>query len=425
MRFSTPAHIAFTTIVFVIVFFIASSFDFALVVAVSAFWIFSRYPFWPIFLSAFVVFALNLLFEGFDINISFIGDLSVDAYILFVVAVAVYLRSRKGFTGRVIHILRKETKYSIKNILTKLVVSVFVGILLFPMLGGYLVLMSSYVLFSFIMKQFTGKIAIGVSLFILFLSLGALLTSQADLAEELGNYAFLFLIIATFQELVTLAKTRIESTGRKIHLPAIDGSQDMGDHKRQVHHEYTHVKEPVKHSYMPQTGNNKFILPVITGFVIAAIVFFVGYVVIGAGNRISWTTITSLFSSVIPSSKAVPTPTIPILPTEVPTMTPLPTLAVTEVTTEAARMKILVQNGTNITGLAASTSAILKKSGFSQVEVNNAEGDYANWELTVKEKKEYFLPLFKHLLQLSDLRESKEATLPAGFDILIVAGTNK
>ena len=120
-------------------------------------------------------------------------------------------------------------------------------------------------------------------------------------------------------------------------------------------------------------------------------------------------------------STPAPSPTV-ITPT--PTAEPTPTvIPVAKITDETSILKIMVQNGTDIRGLAATTAAKLKEAGFKNIETGNSEGDYPNWEVAVKDNKENFVTLFQDILKLSDMKSS-QASVPAGFDILIIAGVN-
>ena len=59
------------------------------------------------------------------------------------------------------------------------------------------------------------------------------------------------------------------------------------------------------------------------------------------------------------------------------------------------------------------------------MEIGNASRqDYQNWEINTKGKDFDIISPLREILELSNLISS-EATIPAGFDILIIAGKNK
>ena len=120
-------------------------------------------------------------------------------------------------------------------------------------------------------------------------------------------------------------------------------------------------------------------------------------------------------------SKPTASPTVN--PSPIPTITPIPVVTITA--SESAKLKILVQNGTDIQGLAGSVSAELKKAGFANVDIANApKQDYLSWEITLKNKNTGLIDNFKSILGLTELT-SKESTVPAGIDIVIITGKNK
>ena len=107
---------------------------------------------------------------------------------------------------------------------------------------------------------------------------------------------------------------------------------------------------------------------------------------------------------------------------------PTPGLTLAELRDKIAsssfNLKISVLNGTSVKGLAASTSAKLKKAGFNNVTIGNTPGDYPNWQLKIKEKDNNLIEYLKQILEISQLG-IEEATTEAKYDMEIIAGENR
>ena len=126
------------------------------------------------------------------------------------------------------------------------------------------------------------------------------------------------------------------------------------------------------------------------------------------------------FFKKIPTLTLTPIPTITATPT--PTLTPTP---ISKVSSVSASLKVMVLNGTEITGLAGSTSAKLKKVGFRNIEIGNADiRDYINWKVILKKQDEDMISILKNVLELDTLT-AVDATSEAKFDIEIIAGEKK
>ncbi len=381
-----------------IILLIISSFDFAATVAVSFYFLLSRANYLPLFIVSPTIFIVDLLLDNFDINIRYISDLSIDAYILFATGVILYLRSREDFIALFLQFVRfikvRKTLFSVKNF-SKLILSLLVSILLLPISGGYIAVMAGYFLFSYIDRQFNGKIAAGIGLIFLVFAAGAILLQKSLLAEELGNYVFLFLVIGTIQEIINLARQKKEDEEK---LPE---TQKVKLHER-INFSFPGFRFPKINPH------------IVLAIVILLIFSFLLY---------SYYPIISKYKFSLPILKT-PTPTVlpTVEPSPLPTAIPTP---VVKVSTSAATLKILVLNGTQVTGLAASTSAKLKKVGFKNVEIGNAELDnYKNWEVLLKKHEEDIAEILKNVLELKILTV-KEASEGTKFDIEIIAGENK
>src|SRR3989338_8608492 len=110
---------------------------------------------------------------------------------------------------KIFFLVIKKTLFPGKNIF-KFVLSFIISVLLLPIFGGYIAALSGYALYSYIGRQFDGKIALGFGLIFLIFTAGSLVLEQSLLAEELGNYVFLFLVIGTFQEIINLVRLKKE-----------------------------------------------------------------------------------------------------------------------------------------------------------------------------------------------------------------------
>lgn len=377
--------------VFIFLLFV-SSFDFAAAIAVSVYFFLSRVNYTPLFIASPILFIVDLLLDNFDINIRYISDLSLDAYILFTTGVVLYLKSRKdlidNFWKFIQFILIKKTLFSGKNIF-KFALSLIISILLLPVFGGYIAVLSGYALYSYIGRQFDGKIALVFGLIFLIFTAGSLVLEKTLLAEELGNYIFLFLVIGTFQEIINLVRQKKENDKE---LPERQAEQ---------------LNEKI----------NPRIVLVITLLLIFSFLVYYSFQLISQ-NKFSFPFPKLDFQ--IPTPTSAPTPTV--LPSPTLTLTPTPIL---KVSSSAATLKITVLNGTEIVGLAGSTSAKLKKAGFQNIEIGNAKSSsYKNWEVTLKNHDEDIVGILKNVLELDTLT-AKEATISAKFDVEIIIGENK
>lgn len=113
-------------------------------------------------------------------------------------------------------------------------------------------------------------------------------------------------------------------------------------------------------------------------------------------------------------------PTLTPTPTIIPTATPTPTI---DPFLKRSDLKVSVQNGTERTGYAKETADFLQEKGYENIAKSNAQGDYQQSEIHIKEAKRNYLPLI-----VEDLKEkidtSKTETLEesSGFDAIIILG---
>src|SRR3989338_638500 len=445
MKLTPTARLAVSCAVFISVLFFSSSPDLSLTLAISAYFLLNKKKknYYYFFISSILVFIFNWLFELFDWPLKLINNLAWDAYCLFITGVILYLRTREDFLKLIRRFLEKETKLKSKDFLMHVVASTVVALLLYPLLGGFLSSVTGYLLLSFLIREQNGKIAVIISLVILFLAMLSILLKKPELAENLGNYTFLFLVIGTLQEIIKL-------TGLRFYRPFKKNEEDTV-HARSVNaaYEETVIEEESITTFENKKGileSESFSMKrleiqplkakgiffvkfrkLFLSLTIAAVIIMAGYFLYPQIKLLKFKLpkipdikLAKMFKA---PKKVIPTPT-PTVITPTPTAEPTPTVVpVAKITDEVSILKIMVQNGTDIRGLAATTAAKLKEAGFKNIETGNREGDYLNWEVAVKDNKEDFTPLFQDILKLSDMKSS-QASVPAGFDILIIAGVN-
>lgn len=399
MNLSKTAQIALSCGLFLLLVFITSSFDLSAVIGIAFYCLLRKKSFLPLFVAAIILFAVDIILRQLDMSIRFISDLSVDSYILLLTGVWLYLKSRKEFDEMLAKLLIKEKKLLSKSVILAGVISVIIALLIFPLTGSYIALVFGYFLFSYLVKQFNGKIAIGFALFFLVLSAIFVLVNKNVIAEEFANFAYFFLAVGTLQEVVNLVKQK----------------------------NYKESKEPVEDQKYKKEDKSDIL--VIKNVIAMKIRAFPKYLLIGAVIIAVSALAYLLYSK---SAKPDFSLSLPKISQSASTPIPTPTILVSaspepeaKFASKAAELKVFIQNGTEITGLAASTAAKLKKAGFKSVKTGDAaKQDYQKWELISKAKDDSLLSLLKNLLELSDL-EAKEASVPAGFDVLIITGSQK
>ncbi len=397
MNLLKPTNLIVPLGVFIIL-LIISPFDFALVVATSTYLFLSQVNYFKLFIISPLLFLAGIFLRNQDINIRFISDLTIDAYILFATGVVMYIKSREDFISLVkkfVQVIHVEKKLFSKKNTIKIVMCFFISVLLSPIFGGYIAALSGYALYSYIDRQFSGRIAVTVGLIFLVLAAGFIVANKPLVTEELENYIFLFLAIGTFQEIINLARQKKEN------------EKELPEVQKESHAYGVNFSLPKLHFLQL---NPRIIFVIILVLTLSLLLYY-SYPII------------SKYKFSLPILKT-PTPTVlpTVKPSPLPTAIPTP---VTKVSTTAATLKILILNGTEITGLAGSTSAKLKKVGFKNVEIGNTDSSsYKNWEATLKKHDEDIEGILKNVLDLKTLTV-REATTGAKFDIELIAGEGK
>ncbi|OGG10980.1 hypothetical protein A2781_05945 [Candidatus Gottesmanbacteria bacterium RIFCSPHIGHO2_01_FULL_42_27] len=420
MILTPTARLAIACAVFLSV-LLLSSFDLALTSAISAYFILGKEKniYYKFFIASSLVFLSFFLIESFDWSLNLLKNLLIDAYLLFTGGVLLYLQTREDFLNFIRKFLFQTSNRQTKSVAPAILISLVTTVLLYPLLGGFLASLAGYILLSFLIRKFSGRIAIMVALSLILSALLATLIQKKELADSLGNYTFLFLFIGTIQEIIMLIRSR--------QIPPDTLPRAEGESTRLVNRGSFSLK---RLEVRPLREKGKFFgrySRLFTVFSIAAVIIVAGYFLYPQIRLLKFKLpkipdikLAKMFKMPKKSTPA-PSPTV-ITPT--PTAEPTPTvIPVAKITDETSILKIMVQNGTDIRGLAATTAAKLKEAGFKNIETGNSEGDYPNWEVAVKDNKENFVTLFQDILKLSDMKSS-QASVPAGFDILIIAGVN-
>ena len=420
MILTPTARLAIACAVFLSV-LLLSSFDLALTSAISAYFILGKEKniYYKFFIASSLVFLSFFLIESFDWSLNLLKNLLIDAYLLFTGGVLLYLQTREDFLNFIRKFLFQTSNRQTKSVAPAILISLVTTVLLYPLLGGFLASLAGYILLSFLIRKFSGRIAIMVALSLILSALLATLIQKKELADSLGNYTFLFLFIGTIQEIIMLIRSR--------QIPPDTLPPAHGESTRLVNRGSFSLK---RLEVRPLREKGKFFgrySRLFTVFSIAAVIIVAGYFLYPQIRLLKFKLpkipdikLAKMFKMPKKSTPA-PSPTV-ITPT--PTAEPTPTvIPVAKITDETSILKIMVQNGTDIRGLAATTAAKLKEAGFKNIETGNSEGDYPNWEVAVKDNKENFVTLFQDILKLSDMKSS-QASVPAGFDILIIAGVN-
>src|SRR3989338_239143 len=214
MKLTPTARLAISCVVFLSILLFSSSPDLSLTLSISAYFIFDKTKknYFHFFFLSGVVFIFYWLTQSFDWSVRLLNNLAWDAYWLFITGVILYLRTREDFLIVFRKFMETEIKIKSKNFLIQFIASGIFALLLYPLLGGFLSTAIGYFILSFLIRQQNGKIAVIISLVILFLAMLSILLKKPELAENLGNYTFLFLVIGTLQEIIKL-------TGIKFYRP--------------------------------------------------------------------------------------------------------------------------------------------------------------------------------------------------------------
>jgi len=404
VREANPTIITISCFVFLIVLYLSSAWDFALTAAIIVSSFLLSLPSIWLFLTAFFVFVAQLVFSFIGLKLDFIADATVSAYLLFVCGLILYFKEGQKHRWQVNIPSLKQISISRNDLVKGGGILIFI-FLISPLINIYLVALIGYIAFLIIFKKNDGRYAFAIALFFLVLCPFLLIAKKDKIAETAAIFTYYFLVAGTVQETIAIIrKPRTDSKEENIPL----------SHREKAHAmKLKLIDFNSKSKQFILFSKRRVVIIVLLGF--AAILISIGTVYLVNKLNINFT---------LPNPKKSLSPT-PIIPTFTPTPTATVSELISRVGSDPAKLKIFVQNGTEIQGLAATTAAKLKVVGFTDVKVGNAsKQDFNSWELNTKEKKEDFRDIFKNVFEINDMIFS-EATIPAGFDILIIAGINK
>ena len=400
MNVLNPAKIAVICFIFLLVLYLISGLDLAVSLTLAACVFLFNLPSVWLFLSSFAVFGLFLVFNFLSLNLDFIADLSLSSYLLFAVAIVLYFREGQKNKWFIKLPFSKEVEVSSINLL-KIGGILAIIFLIYPLTNAYIAAITGYIVFCLVFKKAHGKYAIAAALFFLVASAFLLISGKDKIAEESAVFTYYFLVVGVLQEVVDFIRNP----------QAVEEEEKTGKIK-------LHSEKLKSFTDKVEISGKNFHKLIIIGSISLVISFILVYVFLTyLGNR--------TFS--LP--KISFTATKKVKPTVTPSFTPTPTLTFAEVTARLKlkkdEVKLAVENGTEITGLAASTAAILREDGFKDITVGNAERqDYKNWELTLKQRDGIVVEYLKYLLNLTTV-DTKEATTGAEYDVQLTIGEKK
>lgn len=399
----TTAQIGISSLFFLFTFILSSSFDLSLCFSVGVFLIQKKSGYIPVFIFSLLLFALGYIFDYYDFSFRYISDLTLDGYIFFLSGIIIYFRSRKETIPYLDSLFHTKYKFFSTEVLIKIGGTLVLSLLLFPLFGGYIAGIVSYIFFSYLQRSSDGRISFLISLIFLLVTAILYAVHQTEFSNETVNYTYLFLIMGLVQEAInSLGLSKVFSKMLRIEKIKDENIGDMLLHSEKV----------------ANLGHRRLISQpfVIVPFALI-IILFAAYLIYSktAGNK--------LFSPSVKLGINV-TPTLEITPTLFATPT-VEMMDEAKMASLAASLKVSVQNGTTITGMAASTAAMLKTGGFGEVEISNAQKkDYKNWEIYLKNENNQVVDYIKKLLNLEILKIN-QPTPGAKYDILIIAGEEK
>ena len=197
-----PAQYAIICGLFIFFLLLTSSLDLALAISISSYLLFFKKNYPILFIVSVLIFLTDIFLQNFDITFLFISDLFLDAYILFLTAILLYFKSREDYKKIIEGLKISEKKLISKSMLLRLGISLSLIFLLFPIMGGYLAVLSGYFAYSYLTRQFNGKIAIILALGSLGITALFLVIKKNSLAEALANYIYLFIVLGMAQEVI-------------------------------------------------------------------------------------------------------------------------------------------------------------------------------------------------------------------------------
>src|SRR3990167_305991 len=324
-----------------------NSFDLAITVTLSLYLAINSKTYIKLFGFSLVLFILDIIFRNFDISFRFISDLSLDSYILLLTAFFIYAKSQRRITDFFRQAGASGRKIFSSNNLVLLVVSIVLALLLLPILGPPAAVIVGYLSFSYFSKRFEGKYAYTAGLFFLSFSPFFIIFKRDDIAENFAIISFYFLIIGTVQETVRLVRERKPFA---FSLPKINfGAKILHFMHSFRLPQFTRKTESQSKGATfdnPVTNDSKnFISDEISSNRLQPIMKFI--IIVCITGLLSFTVISTIINSKAKNTTSTIAEKLTITP-----IIPSPTIDI--------GVELMVENGTEISGLAASTAAKLK-----------------------------------------------------------------
>jgi len=387
----SPAKVAVVSFLFLVVLYLTGGVDLALAsVLVSAVLIFQLPSVW-LFLLSFSSFALYLIFIFLNLKLDFIFDLTISSYILFAAGIILYFLQGKRKNWELIFPFKQKIDITQSDLIKIGGILLFV-FLIYPLTNVYLAAIIGYITFLIVFRKSDGRYAFSVALFFLILCPFLLIAKKDKIAETAAIFTYYFLVIGTVQEIINLIRNPQEYEKEEV----VEGGKDQINVSRQSERiRLLNMQPQPKATQLPK------IILVGVFLVSASLIFYLAF--------------NFLFKKPVITS---PIKTLPkVTPTTV-ISTPVPT-------SSSSELKMRIQNGTLIPGLAASAEARLKTVGFKDIEIGNADRkDYKNWEIIMKKTDEKLVELLKQALGLTQLT-ARQATEGARFDVELIIGSKQ
>ena len=395
MKELTPAKAAVSSFIFLAVLYLTSALDFALAGFLVTSIIIFRLPSVWLFLSAFTIFALHLVINFLGLRLNFLSDLSISSYALFLAGLILYFWEGQKQKWQIALPFAKQINITRIDLLKLGGILIFT-FLIYPITNSYLAAIIGYGAYSVVFKKFDGRYAVGVALFFLILCPFLLIAKKEKIAETSAIFTYYFLVIGVLQQFIEYLRTpQEEKLDVEIEKEVEVESIKMEKEKMIIKKEFN-------------WGTLKLLAIFLLSTIISALSFYflIPMVTSKEGK---------------PLAAVLPTPTKALLPT----VSPLPSAVATPTSSPSASLKIEIQNGSGVVGLAARIKDELEKLGYKNIKIGNAEKmDYESWLLYYKKDFKHEAEKLKEELGVVDISlEEKEATQAA--DILVIAGKSQ
>lgn len=315
----------------------------------------------------------------------------------------VYFRQGKSIKWQLLLPFRYQIEISQKKLIKIGGIFVF-SILIFPLTNPFVSVIGGYLVFLYLFKRNDGKYAFIISLFFLILCSVLLIFNKEKVSEISAVFTFYFLVIGTVQEIINLVRHRSD------HKNEDEGSPDTGNigymrHSERIRAFRSRLNRSAQETSVTFFSKNRKISLLFISAVIMVVISFIFY------KPLTNTSDKTLKFTVTPAISPINTIT--------------PVADETKLASEASRLKISVENGTEVRGYAATIAGELRKSGISDITVGNANrSDFGEWELTLKAENKELAGYIKKILNLKTLKINP-ASGSAQFDMIITIGGEK